>query len=273
MTIDTKKLREIAEDATPGPWKATGWQDESFDGNHIIENHDKKIVARTDASDLFENNAAFIAAFDPRTVIAMLDEIDHKRAILEAQERRVGPKLGDDPVEVARRWNGNSGESEPDFDMNPEDTASFLAAAVIEAHKKIESARVAARALCAHVSQLGGIVDDNAPGVMALAGPIGDAEAALYVALGIYEEGRAEIEKFGALGRPFDGLTLEQITALFAKHCECRPIDLNRKSDEHAAIHDCDTAILADVQAALFGDGEKRRLARMRCAEIIRGAK
>lgn len=43
-----------------------------------------------------------------------------------------GPKIGDDPVEIAKRWNGNSGTTEPDFDLNPEDTASLLAAAVIK---------------------------------------------------------------------------------------------------------------------------------------------
>lgn len=70
------------------------------------------------------------------------------------------------------------------------------------------------------------------------------------------------------------------LCALFARHCECRPIDLHRREDDHAAIHDCDTAILYDVQIALgivryddIGRVQAMREARVRCAEIINGAR
>lgn len=46
-------------------------------------------------------------------------------------------------------------------------------------------------------------------------------------------------------------ITDDQLRALFARHCECRPLDLTRGADDHAAIHDCDKAILRDVQVAL----------------------
>jgi len=71
-------------------------------------------------------------------------------------------------------------------------------------------------------------------------------------------------------------ITNDDLRALYARHCECRPLDLSRGEDDHAAIHDCDTAILADVQVALgivlFDDiGRVQTIhdARGRCAEFI----
>jgi hypothetical protein len=46
-------------------------------------------------------------------------------------------------------------------------------------------------------------------------------------------------------------ITDEQLRDLFGRHCECRPLDLHRGKDDHAAIHDCDTEILVDIQIAL----------------------
>jgi hypothetical protein len=73
-----------------------------------------------------------------------------------------------------------------------------------------------------------------------------------------------------------DTVTDEQLLALFARHCECRPLFLGRRADDHAARHDCDTEILADVQFALgvtISDGadhvEVYYAARERCADHI----
>ena len=73
-----------------------------------------------------------------------------------------------------------------------------------------------------------------------------------------------------------DTVTKEQLVALFERHCECRPLDLTRKEDDHAAIHDCDTEILSDVQYALaivmfddIGRVQAIHEARARCAEHI----
>jgi len=46
-------------------------------------------------------------------------------------------------------------------------------------------------------------------------------------------------------------LPKDKLRALFAHHCKCRPLDFTRASDDHAAIHDCDTGILLDIQIAL----------------------
>jgi hypothetical protein len=73
-----------------------------------------------------------------------------------------------------------------------------------------------------------------------------------------------------------DAITDDDLRMLFVQHCECRPLDLLRSTDDHAAIHDCDTAILSDIQIALgivlfndIGRVQAIREARARCAEII----
>ncbi len=63
-----------------------------------------------------------------------------------------------------------------------------------------------------------------------------------------------------------ENVTDDHLRALFAAHCECRPLDLDRAEDEHS--HDCDTAVLDDVQTALNAtDGDEQCGARFRCAE------
>lgn len=78
MIIDTKRLRERAEaadDNQPGPWTAT----ERVDGEWVIHDRDCTWVARLD--DASAECAAFIAAANPQTVIALLDEIERLREL------------------------------------------------------------------------------------------------------------------------------------------------------------------------------------------------
>jgi hypothetical protein len=70
--------------------------------------------------------------------------------------------------------------------------------------------------------------------------------------------------------------TDDQLRSLFARHCACRPLDLTRSEDDHAALHDCDTGILHDVQIALgiiqfndIGRIQAMREACARCAEHL----
>lgn len=74
MTLDLKRLREIANAATPGPWRAA-----EYGAVMTMENED---VAQGDLGQV-EENAAHIAAFNPETVIALLDRI-------EALEKKLG---------------------------------------------------------------------------------------------------------------------------------------------------------------------------------------
>jgi hypothetical protein len=46
-------------------------------------------------------------------------------------------------------------------------------------------------------------------------------------------------------------ITDDELRRLFTRHCACRPLDLNRRTDGHASEHKCNTDILHDIQVAL----------------------
>lgn len=83
--IDKQALREVAEKATPGRW-------EYYPGNTSIEynvdsmDEDQGSIVYVDSGDFTQKqtdlNGAFIAAANPTTVLALLDE-------LEAAEKRI----------------------------------------------------------------------------------------------------------------------------------------------------------------------------------------
>jgi len=59
-------------------------------------------------------------------------------------------------------------------------------------------------------------------------------------------------------------LTEAQLMALFAAHCECRPLDIDRAEHEHS--HDCDTGVLDEIQTALnASDPEEQGAAMFQC--------
>ncbi len=71
--INTAKLRELAQNATPGPWYTSApsehavWYDIK-DGRYLI--------ADTSSGFTDDGNAEYIAAANPATVLALLDELD-----------------------------------------------------------------------------------------------------------------------------------------------------------------------------------------------------
>lgn len=83
--IDKRALREAAEKATPGRW-------EYYPGNTSIEynvdsmDEDQGSILYVDSGDFTQKqtdlNGAFIAAANPATILALLDE-------LEASEKRI----------------------------------------------------------------------------------------------------------------------------------------------------------------------------------------
>lgn len=85
---DLTKLREIAEAATPGPWACgmTTFGDPQEGPTHAcvrVENADWwDNIAVIEGSAEGDLNMAHIAAFDPPTVLALLDEIEELRASL-----------------------------------------------------------------------------------------------------------------------------------------------------------------------------------------------
>lgn len=84
MTTDTKKLRDLANAATPGEWLARNRQTHLGVSNEEVADWIVETVADREpiAQPYSPNkvaNAAFIAAANPQTVIALLDEIDRLR--------------------------------------------------------------------------------------------------------------------------------------------------------------------------------------------------
>lgn len=73
MTIDTTKLRELAQKATPGSWYSK-WPEERCTWVDI--GNSRYPVAYT--GDCFDDapNAEYIAATNPATVLALLDALD-----------------------------------------------------------------------------------------------------------------------------------------------------------------------------------------------------
>lgn len=71
MTIDTQRLRELAQKATPGPWHI------SAPAEHAVW-HDingaRNLIAETSC----DGNAEFIAAANPAVVLALLDELEKR---------------------------------------------------------------------------------------------------------------------------------------------------------------------------------------------------
>lgn len=104
--IDKQALREVAEKATPGRW-------EYYPGNTSIEynvnsmDEDQGSIVYVDSGDFTQKqtdlNGAFIAAANPTTVLALLDELEAEQRIsstwrktaesnrekLEAAEKRI----------------------------------------------------------------------------------------------------------------------------------------------------------------------------------------
>jgi hypothetical protein len=81
--IDKQALREAAEKATPGPWYVHDKPCE--DGNYGIDTSDKEFLAEavvwwgfSRQSIWREEDAKHIAAANPATVLALLDELEAK---------------------------------------------------------------------------------------------------------------------------------------------------------------------------------------------------
>ncbi|HCF3534156.1 TPA: ead/Ea22-like family protein [Pseudomonas aeruginosa] len=105
---DTKKLKELAERATPGPWSAaweevddTAWPNlfpviQAGNGEVVIGNEGFYTDLEQDKA-----NATFCAAANPQAILALLDEIDRLKS--ENEELRGALQaVVDDPT-----WRSN----------------------------------------------------------------------------------------------------------------------------------------------------------------------
>lgn len=109
--LDLTKLREIAEAATPGPWEAgmTTFGDPRDGATHAcvrVEGaHWTDHLAVGEGCAEADLNMAHIAAFDPPTVIALIDEIGrlHNASEFEQRARLQFAALGV-PVDEQDEW-------------------------------------------------------------------------------------------------------------------------------------------------------------------------
>ncbi len=77
MNIDKRTLREVAEKATPGPWKVFSDIDTKTFSIHTPRDKRCENVIKWGGFDCQPNaeaNAEFIAAFNPKVALALLDE-------------------------------------------------------------------------------------------------------------------------------------------------------------------------------------------------------
>lgn len=84
MTVDKDKLRQLAEAATPGPWFASP----SHDHYKVLQDNDSGLLPEIAGVDE-RVDVAFIAAANPATVLALLDELAACKAGAEMMVARV----------------------------------------------------------------------------------------------------------------------------------------------------------------------------------------
>ncbi|EKU4729585.1 ead/Ea22-like family protein [Citrobacter freundii] len=84
MTVLNKQaLREAAEKATKGQW-AVEFDDEVYSTDGVNNEQIAMVFSENEARD-----AAFIAAANPATVLALLDELEAEKNMREAAEKRI----------------------------------------------------------------------------------------------------------------------------------------------------------------------------------------
>ncbi|EJS0106546.1 ead/Ea22-like family protein [Salmonella enterica] len=92
MNIDKRALREVAEKATKGPWKVFSDIDTKTFSIHTPRDKRCENVIKWGGFDCQPNaeaNAEFIAAFNPKVALALLDDMRDARGKLEAAERLI----------------------------------------------------------------------------------------------------------------------------------------------------------------------------------------
>lgn len=136
--IDKQALREAAEKATPGPWYVHDKPCE--DGNYGIDTSDKEFIAEavvwwgfSRQSIWREEDAKHIAAANPATVLALLDE-------LEAKERRIEEEIGRANREHHRGFMMACGHLKEHSNVHYADAAEMEIAALRKRINELENA-------------------------------------------------------------------------------------------------------------------------------------
>lgn len=102
--LDRSRLRELAEKATPGPWRT----DRNVNSPWVYSVNPTGTLRDSLLKCASVEDGAYIAAASPSTVIALLDECDRLRAMLHDTHgflRGVArrPELGRDAVDLVEQ--------------------------------------------------------------------------------------------------------------------------------------------------------------------------
>lgn len=113
MTVDKDKLRQLAEAATPGPWFASP----SHDHYKVLQDNDSGLLPEIAGVDE-RANTAFIAAANPATVLALLDELAdaHQSAQYAWDNERATAEVADDLREQLAAMTKAIGDALPAFE-------------------------------------------------------------------------------------------------------------------------------------------------------------
>lgn len=132
--IDKQALREAAEKATPGEWKRMMRNsDELMTTFHGIDIGNVFVELTTGKRDIFD--AEFIAASNPATVLALLDELEatEKRcAALAAEKEKFAVECAATKIAIAYLRSGRH-----DFTLNTPATEAFLAEVRAQESKRV----------------------------------------------------------------------------------------------------------------------------------------
>ncbi|EAT7518656.1 ead/Ea22-like family protein [Salmonella enterica subsp. enterica serovar Heidelberg] len=80
IDIDTLALREAAEKATWGDW-------DSYKPHRGARGYEVRLSSKAIAQHVLKNNAEFIAAFNPKVALALLDELERNQQYIKRRDQ------------------------------------------------------------------------------------------------------------------------------------------------------------------------------------------
>lgn len=129
--IDKRGLREVAEKATKGRW-AVEFDDEIYSTDGVNHEQIAMVFSENEARD-----AAFIAAANPATVLALLDELEAaEKRIAELEARSFNPAILDVVAERQRQQSVEGWTPEHDNAYQNSELADAAACYAIHAHNQ-----------------------------------------------------------------------------------------------------------------------------------------
>ena len=150
-TPDLAELRRLAEAATPGPWEAFGAVDGRRGERWLGVTTDMRAIESARAGDVFaaqnctRQDALFIAAANPATVLALLDDADERDRLARLLDE---PRRSGCAVEIAGVRIAPCDERGQTADMRERDTLADRLAHMTEAR---DNARAEVKRLTALV--------------------------------------------------------------------------------------------------------------------------